>query len=83
MVKKNIVLLKNYFPNLNRAFDSHAFIISNLTYYLKSKYKYNCMNILSNINHKKMAKNKKCKAPQYKPNAADGIRLHFTDSEIA
>ena len=25
------------------------------------------MDILSNINYKKMAKNKKCKAPQYKP----------------
>ena len=30
---------------------------------------------LSNINYKKMAKNKKCKAPQYKPNATDGIMV--------
>ena len=41
------------------------------------------MNILNNINHKKIAKNKKCKAPQYKPYAEDNMRLHFTDNKIA
>ena len=40
------------------------------------------MNKLSNINYKKNDINKKCKASQYKPNAADSIRLHFTDSKI-
>ena len=40
------------------------------------------MNKLSNINYKKHGINKKCKAPEYKPNAAENIRLHLTDSEI-
>ena len=48
-----------------------------------SKIKYKYMNIIRNTNHKKNGKNKKCKAPQYKPNVADNMRLHFTDNEMA